>query len=160
MAKWKKYCRANRQAAQMMVPYDRATLFLTYIQGGNTTEWVNQLGDWLKLQVQHTNPQCTNIYDEWLWDSVELAFNCQYADRLTQERAMAKLKSGIKMEGSELDNYISHFETLVCHAGLTINDKLVLDIFTAGLPYNTYKELYGLFTTTPHHLQTMESCHR
>src|ERR1700744_3137226 len=61
-----------------------------------------------------------------------------------QERAMAELKNGIKMEGSELDDYISHFETLVSHAGPIINDKLVLDIFTTGLPYNMYKELNRL----------------
>ena len=128
----------------MIVPYDRATLFLTYIQGGNTTEWVNQLGDCLDLQVKPTNPQRTNIYDNWLWDSIVLAFNCQYADKLTQERAMAELKSRIKIEGGELDDYISWFEALVCHAGLTINDKLVLDIFTAGLTFNMYKELYSL----------------
>ena len=57
---------------------------------------------------------------------------------------MAKLKAGIKMKGKELDDYISHFESLVCHARLAINDQLVVDIFTAGLPYNMYKELYNI----------------
>ena len=57
---------------------------------------------------------------------------------------MAKLKVGIKMKGEELDDYISHFEALVCHAGLAINDQLVVDIFMAGLPYNMYKELYNI----------------
>ena len=57
---------------------------------------------------------------------------------------MAKLKAGIKMKGEELDDYISHFEALVCHAGLAINDQLVVDIFMAGLPYNMYKELYNI----------------
>ena len=57
---------------------------------------------------------------------------------------MAELKVGIKMQGKELDDYISHFKSLIRHAGLTINDQLVLDIFTAGLPYAMYKELYSL----------------
>ena len=57
---------------------------------------------------------------------------------------MAELKAGIKMKGEELDDYISHFESLVCHARLAINDQLVVDIFTAGLPYNMYKELYNI----------------
>ena len=48
------------------------------------------------------------------------------------------------MKGEELDDYISHFEALVRHAGLAINDQLVVDIFTAGLPYNMYKELYNM----------------
>ena len=57
---------------------------------------------------------------------------------------MAELKAGIKMKGEELDDYISHFEALVRHAGLAINDQLVVDIFTVGLPYNMYKELYNI----------------
>ena len=104
----------------MMEPYARATLFLTYIQGGNTTEWVDQLGDWLEYQVDLCNPHCTTVNNEWLWNSVELAFNRQYADKLTQECAMAELKAGIKMKGEELDDYISHFEALVRHVGLAI----------------------------------------
>ena len=128
----------------MMEPYARATLFLTYIQGGNTTEWVDRLGNWLEFQINPCNHHHTTVNNEWLWESVELVFNCQFADKLTQERAMAELKAGIKMKGEELDNYISHFEVLVCQAGLAINDQLVLDIFTTGLPYNMYKELYNI----------------
>ena len=128
----------------MAEPYTRATLFLTYIQGGNTTEWVDHLREWLDFQINPRNPCCTTVNNEWLWNSVELAFNCQYADKVTQEWVMAKLKAGIKMKGEELDDYISHFESLVCHAGLAINDQLVVDIFTAGLPYNMYKELYNI----------------
>ena len=48
------------------------------------------------------------------------------------------------MKGEELDDYISHFKALVRHTGLAINDQLVVDIFTAGLPYNMYKELYNM----------------
>ena len=128
----------------MWEPYTRATLFLTYIQGGNTTEWVDQLGNWLDLQVDPCNHHHTMVVDKWLWESVELAFNCQYTDKLTQEWAMAELKVGIKMQGKELDDYISHFKSLIRHAGLTINNQLVLNIFTAGLPYAMYKELYSL----------------
>ena len=128
----------------MMEPYTRATLFLTYIQGGNTTEWVDRLGDWLEYQIDPTNPHHTTVNNEWLWNSVELAFNRQYTDKLTQECTMAELKARIKMKGEELDDYISHFEALVRHTGLAINNQLVVDIFTAGLPYNMYKELYNI----------------
>ena len=144
MSNWRKYRRTNKDTACMAEPYTRATLFLTYIQGGNTTEWVDWLGEWLDFQIDPHNPRCTTINNEWLWDSVELAFNCQYADKLTQERVMAELKAGIKMKGEELNEYISHFEVLVRHAGLAINDQLVVDIFTAGLLYNMYKELYNI----------------
>ena len=144
MSDWKKYRHANKDTARMREPYARATLFLTYIQGGNTTEWVDRLGEWLDYQINPLNPRRTTVNNEWLWNSVQLAFNRQFADKLTQERAMAELKAGIKMKGEELDDYISHFEALVRHAGLAINDQLVVDIFTAGLPYNMYKELYSI----------------
>ena len=144
MSNWKKYHHANKDTTRMAEPYTRAMLFLMYIQGGNTTEWVDQLGEWLDFQINARNPRRTTINNEWLWDSVELVFNHQYADKLTQERAMAELKAGIKMKGEELNDYISHFEALVRHAGLTINDQLVVDIFMAGLLYNMYKELYNI----------------
>ena len=134
----------NKDTMRMIEPYTRATLFLTYIQGGNTTEWVDRLGDWLEYQIDPCNPHCTTVNNKWLWNSVELTFNHQYANKLTQEHAMAELKASIKMKGEELDDYISHFEALVRHAGLAINDQLVVDIFTAGLPYNMYKELYNI----------------
>ena len=98
----------------------------------------------MDYQIDPLKPRRTTTNNEWLWNSVELAFNRQFADKLTQERAMAELKAGIKMKGEELDDYISHFEALVRHAGLAINDQLVVDIFTAGLPYNMYKELYNI----------------
>ena len=144
MSDWKKYHCANKDTTCMAEPYARATLFLTYIQGGNTTEWVDRLGEWLDYQINPHNPCHTTVNNEWLWNSIELAFNRQYADKLMQERALAELKTGIKMKGEELDDYISHFEALVCHAGLAINDQLVVDIFTAGLLYNMYKELYNI----------------
>ena len=127
-----------------MEPYARATLFLTYIQGGNTTEWVDQLGDWLEFQIDPCNRHHTTVNNEWLWESVELAFNSQFANKLTQECVMAELKARIKMKGEELNDYVSHFKALVCQAGLAINDQLVLDIFTTVLPYNMYKELYNI----------------
>ena len=144
MSDWKKYRRANKNTVRMAEPYARATLFLTYIQRGNTTEWVDRLGEWLDYQIDARNPHRTTVNNKWLWNSVELVFNRQYTDKLTQERAMAELKSGIKMKGEELDDYISHFKALVRHAGLAINDQLVVNIFTAGLPYNMYKELYNI----------------
>ena len=75
MSDWKKYRCANKDTARMREPYARATLFLTYIQGGNTTEWVNHLGEWLDYQI------CNGHYNRtpdlgkcgmW-WDTWDLA---------------------------------------------------------------------------------------
>ena len=57
MSNWKKYQRANKDTMRMIEPYTRATLFLTYIQGGNTTEWVDRLGNWLEYQIDLRNPR-------------------------------------------------------------------------------------------------------
>lgn len=87
-------------------------LFLTFIQGPKTTEWVHSISNWLELSVQ-----ATHEYDPLLWDNTELAFNCKFGDVLSQEKVIAELNSGIKMEGGDLDGFINCFELLVCHAG-------------------------------------------
>ena len=55
MSDWKKYRRTNKDTTCMVEPYARAMLFLTYIQGGNTTEWVDWLGEWLDFQIDPRN---------------------------------------------------------------------------------------------------------
>ena len=133
MSDWKKYRRANKDTARMREPYARATLFLTYIQGGNTTEWVDRLGEWLDYQIDPLNLRRTVSTNEWLWNSVELAFNRQFADKLTQERALAELKSGIKMTGEELSDYISHFKALV-RVTFSPWPYSIISSITTGLP--------------------------
>ena len=86
-------------------------LFLTYIQGPATTEWVHSISDWLEQVVQ-----VSNEYDQRLWDYTEEAFQRKFRDTLSEERAIAELRSGIKMEGGDLDGFINRFEILVCHA--------------------------------------------
>ena len=89
MSDWKKYRRANKYTARMREPYARATLFLTYIQGGNTTEWVDRLGEWLDYQIDPLNPRRTIETTEWVWNSVELVSRrpaCGLYPRLTHKR--------------------------------------------------------------------------
>ena len=52
MAAWKLYQRVNRGTSQMDNLYKRSMLFLTYIQGPATTEWVHSISDWLEQAVQ------------------------------------------------------------------------------------------------------------
>ena len=72
-------------------------LFLMFIQGPKTTEWVHSISNWLELSVQ-----AMHEYEPLLWDNNELVFNHKFGDVLSQERAIAKLKSSIKMEGGVL----------------------------------------------------------
>ena len=55
MAAWKLYQRVNRGTSQMDNMYKRSMLFLTYIQGPATTEWVHSISDWLEQAVQATH---------------------------------------------------------------------------------------------------------
>ena len=140
MTQWKLYQRTNDGNPQMDIPYRRAMLFLTYIQGGDTTEWVNAMSEWLYQQVTANG---IDRHNQGLWHSTERSFNRKFADVLTQERALATLKAGIKMEKGDLDGFISKFEQLTRHAGLRVNEPMVLDKFTSGLPNTMYRELYG-----------------
>ena len=55
LAAWKLYQRVNRGTSQMDNMYKRSMLFLTYIQGPATTEWVHSISDWLEQAVQVSN---------------------------------------------------------------------------------------------------------
>ena len=124
---------------QMRIPFQRAMLFLTYLQGPLVNEWVKAMSAWLRNQVTHAH---VRLEDEWLWESTMHAFNRQFADVLEQEKAKALLRRGFRMEGGDLDAYISKFEQTVRHAGLNQDDPLVLDKFTDGLPTKMYEDIY------------------
>ena len=52
MAAWKLYQQVNRGTSQMDNMYRQSMLFLTYIQGPATTEWVHSISNWLEQAVQ------------------------------------------------------------------------------------------------------------
>ena len=137
-AAWKLYQRVNRGTPQMDIMYKRSMLFLTYIQGPATTEWVHSISDWLEQAVA-----ATTEHDRRLWDYTEEAFQRKFGDTLSEERAIAELRSGIKMEGGDLDGFINRFEILVRHAGYDPDHSMVLQKFTDGLPMEMYKNIYG-----------------
>ena len=62
---------------------------------------------------------------------------------LSEERAIAELEDGIKMEKGDLDSFINRFEILVCHTHYNPNHSMVLRKFTDGLPLEMYKVIYG-----------------
>ena len=78
MAAWKLYQRVNRGTSQMDNMYKRSMLFLTYIQGPATTEWVHSISDWLEQAVQ-----VSTEYDRRLWDYTEEAFQRKFGDTLS-----------------------------------------------------------------------------
>src|SRR6202453_4618719 len=136
---WQLYKGVNMTNNQMRIPFQRAMLFLTYLQGPLVNKWVKAMSAWLRNQVTNFH---VRLEDEWLWESTMQAFNRQFADVLEQEKAKALLRRGFKMEGGDLDAYISKFEQTIRHAGLNHDDPLVLDKFTDGLPVKMYEDIY------------------
>jgi hypothetical protein len=133
---WQLYEGVNITNELMRNAYQRAMLFLTYIQGPVINEWVKGVNAWLRGQIIH---QRWAPHDERLWTEVFNSFNRQFANVMEQEDAQAALAKGLQLDKGNLDKLITEFEQLVCHAGYDINQDLVLRIFTSALPNTMYE---------------------
>jgi hypothetical protein len=136
ITQWQLYEGVNITNDLMRNAYQRAMLFLTYIQGPIVNEWVKGVNAWLRGQIIHQRWAPT---DERLWVEVFDSFNRQFANVMEQEDAQAALAKGLQLEKGDLDKLITEFEQLVCHAGYDINQDLVLRIFTSALPNSMYE---------------------
>jgi hypothetical protein len=135
---WQLYEGMNITNDLMRNAYQRAMLFLTYIQGPLVNEWVKGVNAWLRGQVIRQRWLTT---DKRLWDEVQESFNQQFANVMEQENAQAKLAAGLKLQQGDLDVLVTEFEQLVRHAGYNINQELVLRVFTSALPDAMYAHI-------------------
>jgi hypothetical protein len=136
ITQWQLYEGVNITNDLMRNAYQRAMLFLTYIQGPIVNEWVKGVNAWLRGQIIHQQWAPT---DERLWIEVFDSFNRQFANVMEQEDAQAALAKGLQLDKGDLDKLITEFEQLVRHAGYDINQDLVLRIFTSALPNTMYE---------------------
>jgi hypothetical protein len=136
ITQWQLYEGVNITNDLMRNAYQRAMLFLTYIQGPVVNEWVKGVNAWLRGQIINQRWAPT---DERLWVEVFDSFNWQFANIMEQEDAQAALAKGLQLEKGDLDKLITEFEQLVRHAGYDINQDLVLRIFTSALPNTMYE---------------------
>jgi hypothetical protein len=136
ITQWQLYEGVNITNDLMRNAYQRAMLFLTYIQGPIVNEWVKGVNAWLRGQIINQRWVPT---DERLWVEVFDSFNRQFANVMEQEDAQAALAKGLQLEKGDLDKLITEFEQLVRHAGYDINQDLVLRIFTSALPHTMYE---------------------
>jgi hypothetical protein len=136
ITQWQLYEGVNITNDLMRNAYQRAMLFLTYIQGPIVNEWVKGVNAWLRGQIINQRWAPT---DERLWVEVFDSFNRQFANVMEQEDAQAALAKGLQLEKGDLDKLITEFEQLVRHAGYDINQDLVLRIFTSALPNTMYE---------------------
>jgi hypothetical protein len=136
ITQWQLYEGVNITNDLMRNAYQRAMLFLTYIQGPIVNEWVKGVNAWLRGQIIHQRWAPT---DERLWQEVFDSFNRQFANIMEQEDAQAALAKGLQLEKGDLDKLVTEFEQLVRHAGYDVNQDLVLRIFTSALPNSMYE---------------------
>jgi hypothetical protein len=136
ITQWQLYEGVNITNDLMRNAYQRAMLFLTYIQGPVVNEWVKGVNAWLRGQIIHQRWAPT---DERLWVEVFDSFNRQFANIMEQEDAQAALAKGLQLDKGDLDKLITEFEQLVRHANYDINQDLVLRIFTSALPNTMYE---------------------
>jgi hypothetical protein len=136
ITQWQLYEGVNITNELMRNTYQRAMLFLTYIQGPIVNEWVKGVNAWLRGQLINQRWAPT---DERLWNEVFDLFNRQFANVMEQEDAQAALAKGLQLEKGNLDKLITEFEQLVRHAGYDVNQDLVLRIFTSVLPNAMYE---------------------
>jgi hypothetical protein len=136
ITQWQLYEGVNITNDLMRNAYQRAMLFLTYIQGPIVNEWVKGVNAWLRGQIIHQRWAPT---DERLWIEVFDSFNGQFANVMEQEDAQAALAKGLQLDKGDLDKLITEFEQLVRHAGYDVNQDLVLWIFTSALPNTMYE---------------------
>jgi hypothetical protein len=136
ITQWQLYEGVNITNDLMRNAYQRAMLFLTYIQGPIVNEWVKGVNAWLRGQIINQRWAPT---DKRLWIEVFDSFNRQFANVMEQEDAQAALAKGLQLEKGDLDKLITEFEQLVRHAGYDINQDLVLRIFTSALPNTMYE---------------------
>jgi hypothetical protein len=136
ITQWQLYEGVNITNDLMRNAYQRAMLFLTYIQGPIINEWVKGVNAWLRGQIVNQRWAPT---DERLWNEVFNSFNRQFANVMEQEDVQAALAKGLQLEKGDLDKLITEFEQLVRHAGYDINQDLVLQIFTSALPNMMYE---------------------
>jgi hypothetical protein len=136
ITQWQLYEGVNITNDLMRNAYQRAMLFLTYIQGPIVNEWVKGVNAWLRGQIINQRWAPT---DERLWNEVFDSFNRQFANVMEQEDAQAALAKGLQLEKGDLDKLITELEQLVHHAGYDVNQDLVLRIFTSALPNTMYE---------------------
>jgi hypothetical protein len=138
ITQWQLYEGVNITNDLMRNAYQRAMLFLTYIQGPVINKWVKGVNAWLRGQI--INQRWASM-DERLWNEVVDSFNRQFANVMEQEDAQAALAKGLQLEKGDLDKLVMEFEQLVRHAGYDVNQDLVLRIFTSTLPNTMYEHI-------------------
>ena len=131
MQEWNIYHSINRYTPQMINPFSRVLMFLSFIKGDKVQEWTQAQ---LRWAIDYVAQAPGNDNHEYLWTTVVDAFYRAFTNITREVDAQTDIKT-LKMKGDHgLDDYISTFERLVRLGGYNLADKAVIDMFVDGLP--------------------------
>ena len=125
--KIKAYLCLNADVAGYDSSFKKVAFTLTLIKGESTAQWVRDMGDWLDGLVLPRD----NIPD--LWNQFLTEFCYQFQDTQAAESARNELRE-CKMKGTDYNDYIMKFESLVRKANYTTGNEETYNMFLQGLP--------------------------
>ncbi|KAH9056599.1 hypothetical protein EDB87DRAFT_1687262 [Lactarius vividus] len=115
LTQWELFVETNYDNPAFTLPYHKALIFLTYIQGDHVNEWVLSTTKWVKAYKVKHGP-----YDKWIWEAIKLGFCNTFADTLEKEHAQQDLQKGFRMEGQDIDSYVAKFEKAVLRSRIPL----------------------------------------
>jgi hypothetical protein len=105
MHELKLYQFLNGAAPLMQDPYRKVAHALTFIQGPAVTEWKRSVENWIMRRPILAPPHLD------IWEEFEQDFVQDWDDTNAHYKAAAELDK-LKMEGSNIDHYITKFAEL------------------------------------------------
>ena len=131
MQEWNIYRGINRFTPQMINPFSRALMFLSFIKGEKVQEWTQEQLCWA---VDYVAQAIGNDNHEYLWTTISNTFFRAFTNITREVDAQTDIKT-LKMKGDHrLNNYISAFERLARLGGYNLADQAVVNMFIDGLP--------------------------
>ena len=127
MHKLKLYQFLNSTAPVMTDPYRKVAHALTFVQGNAVAEWKWSVENWIMRRPIPTPPHVD------VWEEFEQDFIQDWDDTNAHYKAAAELDK-LKMEGSNIDHYITKFAELARKAQYHEDNPAVLEKFKHGLP--------------------------
>ena len=128
---WNIYRGINHFTPQMINPFSRVLMFLSFIKGDKVQEWTQEQ---LRWAVDYVAQAVGNDNHEYLWNTVSNAFFRAFTNITREVDTQTDIKT-LKMKGDHgLDDYISSFERLTRLGGYNLADQAVVDMFIDGLP--------------------------
>jgi len=112
----------------MVNPHDRVALIITFIQGKDVQDWVENELNLLEQRV--TNRHATT--EEYLWTEFEKAFKDAFKDTGKELNTQTEL-TDLKQKKNEVERYTVTFNRLLQQAGFDEDDKGSVNMYKNGL---------------------------